>query len=202
MAPHLSMKMFHRKSRSADTPGNGRSKRSRKSEHNDTTGLDSDFSSAMVEYYIQSSPHAELDGFSYGEQKHLLHHNCDYIEVNQCCNALQGPIPGFLVNLFVQDPVRGQTIQQPMPLISPCWKRVEDAVRDVTFLMHCPASGNLVEARPGSFYKVSIAVPEAVIPQLTSVADQDWGTILSVYATQGDNLGLDILVERCSDYVC
>ncbi|KAK8097112.1 uncharacterized protein PG998_005333 [Apiospora kogelbergensis] len=161
----------------------------------DNSRRDGDFPFEKLEYRVQSSSLAE-DGSRFGEQEHSVRHNCEHIDVNQRCTALHQSMPGFLVNLVIEDTNRAQTGQRPITIFSPCWNRVKIAVRDITFVMQCPASGELVEARPGSFYKVSIVVPQAVIPQLTGIADRDWGAIVSAYATQASDVTVKVLVER------
>ncbi|KAK8070175.1 hypothetical protein PG994_006791 [Apiospora phragmitis] len=155
-----------------------------------------DLAFATVVYHIQAFPPAS------GERECNVLHNCDYIDTNERCVALPKPIPSFLVNLIVQDPtLQARTGQRASTLLSPCWKRLEDVVRDFTYVMEDPTTGKLVEARPGSSYQANIVVPQGMSSRLTKSADRDWSSILSEYATQGSGVKIEILVERGPDCI-
>lgn len=155
-------------------------------------GRHNDLAFATVVYHIQACPPV-------GEQESGIRHDCDYIDANQQCVALPKSMPGFLVNLIVQDPAR--TDQQPISLVSPCWKRVADAVRDIVFVVRDAAIDQLMAAQPRSFYKVTMLVTQSMLSRLTGNADRDWGAILSALAVQGYGMNMEILVERGPDCI-
>ncbi|KAK6854985.1 hypothetical protein PG995_008517 [Apiospora arundinis] len=176
-----------------------------------TPGPDSGTHFEVVSYLIQPS---SLAGSSSVDSDAKVRHNCDYIDVNERCIALPRSIPGFVVDLIVPDPsrVRAQTAggssgpdpdsnDKAVSLYSPCWKRVEHTIRDITFVIQNPATKKLVEARPGSFYKASVIVSQSICTQLTGHADKDWDIILTDYAARGGGMNIEILIERGPDCV-
>ncbi|KAK8044235.1 hypothetical protein PG993_004259 [Apiospora rasikravindrae] len=155
-------------------------------------GQPSDFTFATVVYHIQATPPA-------GEQgRNATRHNCDYIDVSEKCAALARPTRSFLVTFVIEDAIRARVEgrQLSATLCSPCWKRVEDAVREFVFVAVEPATGEPVVARPPSFYKASLHVPQAMFPHLTGDAERDWDTILSSFDAQDHGMVIEILIER------
>ncbi|KAK7932066.1 hypothetical protein PG985_002778 [Apiospora marii] len=191
MATCLPLTLFLRKPRLGDDACNTDSPIAQDSL--DVHGQHSDFTFDSVVYLIPASPPA-------GEQEgEVFPHSCDYTDANQRCIALPKPMPGFLVSLLVEDPAR--TGRQTVKLVSPCWKRVADAVRDITFVVTDAATDQLVAARPGSFYKATMLVPQAILPRLTGNADRDWGAILLAFDAQGYGMNMEILIGRVPDCI-
>ncbi|KAK8053103.1 hypothetical protein PG996_012404 [Apiospora saccharicola] len=189
MAACLPLTHFLRKPRPGDAANSDNSSTQGSS---GVHGQHNDLAFTTVTYHIQTCPPVE-------EQDGGICHNCDYIDASQQCVALPKSLPGFLVELIVEDPA--QPDQQTIKLVSPCWKRVADAVKDITFVAKDAATDQLMAVRPRSYYKVTILVPQSMSSRLTGNADINWGAILSAFAAQGYGMNMEILVERGPDRV-
>lgn len=189
MAICLPLTIFPRKPRRGDAANTDNSSTQGSSA---VHGQHNDPALSTVVYQIQASPPV-------GEGGSEIPHNCGCIDANQKCAVLPQSIPGFLVNLVVEDPARDD--QQIVKLVSPCWKRVADAVRDIAFVVTDAATDRAMAARPTSFYKVTIPVPQSMLSRLTGSGDITWGAILSEFAAQGYVMNMEILIERGPDCI-
>ncbi|KAK8085650.1 hypothetical protein PG997_006921 [Apiospora hydei] len=195
MAPCLSLNLFLRTPRPGRTAATGADSTQETTQDSPAFSVNgdqpSDLTFSTVVYHIQAALPA-------GEQDREVRHNCDYIDVSERCVALPRPMRSFLVNFVVEDAARAQVEGRQLSgtLCSPCWKRVEDAIRDLVFVRVDPATGEHVVARPPSFYKASMHVPQAVASRLTGNAESDWGTILEAFVAQDHGMNISILIER------
>ncbi|KAK7943493.1 uncharacterized protein PG986_012606 [Apiospora aurea] len=183
MAPCLSLNLFLRTPRPGRAAAAGADSPPEYTQDSPAISVNgdqpSDLTFATVVYHIQAAPPA-------GEQDREVRHNCDFIDVTSSSTSWSRTPHGHKLRAVS---CRGA-------LCSPCWKRVEDAVREFTFVGVDPATGEHVVARPRSFYKASMHVPQAVASRLTGNTESDWGLILEAFVAQDHGMNISILIER------